>query len=316
LRHIAGRLVQAVFVLWAAYTVTFVLLYLLPTDPVETMLGARGDSAALPEEEMAALRAAYGLDKPWPLQYVTRLWAALHGDFGHSMSTGAPASQEVLTALPNTLALAGTALGLAITAGFSIALLATYTNLRWLRGVLLSLPPLGVAIPTFWFGLVLIQVFSFRLGLLPAFGQGGWQAIVLPAVTLALPVSAGMAQVLAQSLRTTWTAPFLDVVRAKGAGRRRLLLGHALRNSVSPALAIAGMTVGGVLAGSVVTETIFSRAGIGRLTQQAVTVQDIPVVQAVVVFAAVVFVLVNLAVDLLQMVVDPRLARTGEAVAR
>jgi peptide/nickel transport system permease protein len=173
-----------------------------------------------------------------------------------------------------------------------------------------------VSAPTFWLGLVLIQVFSFKLGWFPAFGDDGWRSVVLPAITLAVPVSAGIAQVLSQSLREGWSSPFIAVARAKGASRRRLLFGHALRNSISPALAVIGMSVGGVLAGSVVTETIFSRNGIGRLTQQAVTVQDIPVVQAVVVFAAVVFVGANLVVDLLQMAIDPRVAAGANRKAR
>ncbi|MDR0627601.1 MAG: ABC transporter permease [Bifidobacteriaceae bacterium] len=311
LRYALRRLGQAAIVLWTAYTVTFVLLFLLPTDPVETMLGARGDSAALPPEQMAQLRAAYGFDKPALVQYVTRGWAALHGDFGNSMATGAPADGEVLTALPYTLTLASAALSLAILLGFSLALGITYTRSRLLKGLLSALPPLSVSAPTFWLGLVLIQLFSFKLGWLPAFGDDGWQSVVLPAVTLAIPVSAGTAQVLAQSLHDQWSSPFIDVARAKGASRGRLLFKHALRNSVSPALAVIGMSVGGVLAGSVVTETIFSRNGIGRLTQQAVTLQDIPVVQAVVVFAAVVFVGANLLVDLLQMALDPRV-RTAQ----
>jgi peptide/nickel transport system permease protein len=305
-RYVLRRLAQAVFVLWAAFTVTFVLLYMIPTDPVETMLGANGEGGALEEEQMAELRAYYGFDKPVWVQYGLRLVAALRGDFGNSMGSGQPVRSEIAAALPSTLVLASSALVLAVALGVGMAVLATYVRSGWLRSALLSLPPLGVAIPTFWLGLMLVQFFSFRWHLLPAFGGDGWQSVVLPAITLAIPVSAGLAQVLAQSLGATWTAPFVQTAEAKGARRGRVLGRHVLRNSLGPALAVLGMTVGGVLAGSVVTETVFSRPGIGKLTQVAVTEQDIPVVQGVVLFAALAFVVVNLVVDLVQLKIDPR----------
>jgi len=314
-RYVARRLVQAVAVLWAAFTVTFVLLYVLPTDPIVTMLGSRGDSSGLDEAEMTALRQQFGLDRPLVAQYFYRLWAGLHGDFGISMQNHQPVSHEIATALPYTLQLAAAALLLALVLGPAIAVAATYSTRGWLRSLLFALPPLGVAIPTFWLGLMLVQLFSFRLRLLPAFGTDGWQAIVLPAVTLAIPVSAGLAQVLSQSLLASWRAGHVATARAKGARRGRILWRHVFRHSLGPALAVLGMTVGNVLAGSVVTETIFSRPGIGKLTQEAVTEQNIPVVQGVAVFAALVFVVVNLAVDVLHVAVNPQIGRQAVVTA-
>ena len=311
IRFLFRRAAQGAFVLWAAFTASFVLLFLLPSDPVLTMLGADGQGANVDPVEVAALRTEYGFDQPVWLQYLSRLGAALRGDFGHSMSTGAPVTTEIAAALPATGLLALIAVCLAVVIAAGIAIAATSTSHGWLRRFLLSLPPLGVAIPTFWLALVLLQIFSFRLGLLPAFGAEGWTSLVLPAITLALPVSASMAQVFASSLDATWGSPFVQTARAKGARRPRLLTRHVLRNALSPALTVAGVTLGAVLAGSVVTESVYGRPGLGRLAEQAVAAQDIPVVQGIVVLAAAIFVIANLGVDVLQARIDPRLLSGG-----
>ena len=315
IRYVVRRLAQGIFVLWAAFTASFVLLYLLPADPVVTMLGADGQGANVDPAQLEQVRRQYGFDQPVLVQYAHRLVAALHGDFGSSMTTGIPVRTELAQALPSTAALAGVAVTLSVVLAATIAIAATSTRTGWLRRLLTSLPSLGVAVPTFWVALVLIQVVSFRWGLLPAFGGDGWRSLVLPAVTLAIPTSASMAQVLASSLDATWDSPFVQTATAKGARRPRILTRHVLRNAVTPALTMAAMVVGGVLAGSVVTETVFARPGLGRLTQQAVAAQDIPLVQGVVVLAAVVFVLVNLIVDAAQLGLDPRVAATVRGTA-
>jgi peptide/nickel transport system permease protein len=180
----------------------------------------------------------------------------------------------------------------------------------------LSLPPLGVSLPTFWVGLMLVQLLSFRAQLFPAFGNDGVRSLVLPAVTLAVPTSALLAQVLAKSLATTLDEPYIETAKAKGATPARIHFRHALRNAALPALTVAGLLVGNLVAGSVVVESVFARNGVGRVTVNAVTVQDIPVVQGVVVFGALVFVLVNLAVDLIYPLLDPRIVRAGPARQR
>ncbi|WP_181400098.1 ABC transporter permease [Actinokineospora spheciospongiae] len=313
------RLAQAVVVLWAAFTLSFVVLYLLPGDAVLTKLGSAEGGVTASDAEVAAARAAHGLDDPLPMQYGKRLLAALRGDFGTSVSTGDDATHLVLSALPPTLAVTGLALVLAVLFGGGVAVLGTYTRQRWLGQLLLSLPPLGISLPSFWVGLVLIQVFSFQLRLVPALGSTGFASLVLPAVTLALPTGAIIGQVLAKSLRTQLAEPYVEVVLAKGASRGRVHFGHALRGAALPALTLVGVVAGNLLAGSVVTETVFARDGVGRVTAAAVTAQDIPVVQAVIVLAAFFFVAVNLAVDLLYPLLDPRLAapaaRTGKVTA-
>ncbi|GAA0926979.1 ABC transporter permease [Virgisporangium aurantiacum] len=309
LRYVLRRLGQAAAVLVATYTVSFLVLDLLPGDPVSAMAAGGLDQGAIDQAQLDAMRHEYGFDQPVLVQYLEYLGRAATGDFGNSVATGRPVTTMLADALPQTLALTAAALLLAVTLGAGIAILATYTRRRFLRHLLFSLPPLGVSLPTFWIGLMLVQVFSFRLRLFPAFGNDGVAGLVLPAVTLAIPTSALLAQVLAKSLLSTLDEPYVDTARAKGAGPARIHFRHALRNAALPALTVAGLLVGNLVAGSVVVESVFARNGLGRVTVSAVTVQDIPVVQGVVVFGALVFVVVNLAVDLIYPLLDPRIVR-------
>lgn len=311
--YLVRRVALAIGVLWAAFTVSFVVLYLLPGDPVATMASGGLDGEPLTPEALDALRARYGLDKPLIVQYGTRLWDALHGNFGTSIQTGQDVGAAIREALPPTIQISVAGLAFAVVFGGAVAMVATYTSARWLRQLLMALPSLAVSLPVFWVGLMLVQVFSFRLGLLPSVGAKGLQSLVLPAITLGLPTGALVAQVLAKSLSIALDEPYVVTARAKGAGRVAIHLRHALRNAALPALTVLGYVVGNLLAGSVVVETVFTRPGLGRLTVSAVSVQDIPLVQGIVVFAAAVFVTVNLLVDLIYPVLDPRIA-TGAAV--
>jgi peptide/nickel transport system permease protein len=266
----------------------------------------------LTPEQLDALRARYGLDQPLIVQYGHRLWGALHGDFGASIQNGQDVRGAIMEALPPTIQISLAGLAFAIVFGGTVALVATYTRAHWLRQVLMGLPSLAVSMPVFWVGLMLVQVFSFGLGLLPSVGANGPQALILPAITLGLPTGALVAQVLAKSLSQALDEPYVATARAKGVGRVDIHLRHALRNAALPALTVLGYVVGNLLAGAVVVETVFTRPGLGRLTVSAVGVQDIPLVQGIVVFAAAVFVVVNLLVDLVYPLLDPRIA-TGAA---
>lgn len=303
LRRVAG----AAAVLLAAFTVSFVVLYLLPSDPVSIMLDGSAGGTYVDPAQAEALRARYGFDQGPVQQYLTLLGRTLTGDLGTSVASGADVTTLVAQALPQTAALAGLALVLAVVLGAGLATFATWTRSARVRGFLLALPPLGVAVPTFWVGLVLLQVFSFRVPLFPAVGNQGVASLVLPAVTLAVPLSATVAQVLAQGMREAWRAPYVETALAKGASRTRVQLRHVTRNAVLPTLTLLGVLVGNLLAGAVVVETVFSRQGFGRLAQAAVTTQDIPVVLGLVVVAALVFVVVNLLVDLAYPLLDPRI---------
>ena len=189
----------------------------------------------------------------------------------------------------------------------ALAFLSNQVGFGWLRSALQTLPSLFVSVPVFWLGIMLIQVFSFRLGWIPVINPGRWEGMVLPTLTLAVPISAPLAQILIRNIDAVLAQPFVAVARAKGASRRGVLWRHVARNAVLPTLTIAGILFGELLAGAVVTEAVFGINGLGSLTQQAVGNQDTAVLQAIVVISATSFVLINLIVDLLYPVLDPRL---------
>ncbi|MDA3644131.1 ABC transporter permease [Saccharopolyspora indica] len=306
LRYFAHRLLQAIVVLWATFTVSFLILYALPGDAVSIVVGPDAGSGITPEQ-LAQLRHEYGFDRPLIVQYATRLGQLFTGDLGVSISSGQPVAAMIADALPATVQIAGVGLLFAIVLGGGIALAATYFQWHPVRQLLLALPPIGVAVPSFWLGMLLLQLFSFRLKLFPAVGNEGFASVVLPAITLGVPTGALIAQVLARSLNVTLREPYIDTARAKGSSPLRIHFRHALRNSLLPALTMGSIVVGNLLAGSVVTETVFSRTGIGRLMSTAVTNRDVPVVAGLVVFSAAVFVITNLVIDLIYPLVDPRI---------
>lgn len=311
LRYILSRVGQAILVLWAAYTVAFLVLYGLPGDPA-ALIASGGDptnSAATPEQ-IAALRAQYGFDRPLFVQYLDHLLALVRGDLGMSPRTG-PVAVSISAAIPATAQIAGLGRLLALITGGGLALLATYTKIGWIRQLLLSLPPLGVSVPSFWVGLLLLQVFSFRLGWFPAFGNEGLRSLVLPAVTLAVLGGAVIGQVFSRSLRSESRQPYVQTAEAKGAGRVRVHLRHTARNAALPSLTITGLLVGQFLGGAVVTETVFSRTGLGQLTATAVGQQDIPLALGIVVLGAAVVVVCSLLVDLVYPLLDPRIVQVS-----
>lgn len=285
----------------------------MPSDPAQIIAsgGLQGEAGSeASEQQLAALRAQMGLDQPIIVQYVTRLIDTATGNWGVSYQTGLPVTDMLAVNLPPTFAIAVQGLLIAVIVGMLLGFFATYTRYGPLRQLLYSLPSVGASIPIFWSALLLIQVFSFSLRLLPAFGNDGWSSTILPAIALAIPVSAVIAQVFGKSLRTMMAEPFLDTARAKGASRMRAMALHAVRNALLPVLTMVGMLLGALLSGAVVIETVFGRQGFGRMTVEAVNAQDIPVVMGVVVFSAIVFVVATLAVDLLYPLLDPRIRQT------
>jgi peptide/nickel transport system permease protein len=313
--YVVRRLLQGVFVLWAAYTLSFFILYLLPGNAAAIAAAGSGDPGSVDPALVAKLRHEYGLDRPLAVQYVAALGNALRLNFGNSVQNGAPATQLVAQALPQTVTLALSALPLALVFGVGIAVLSNLARWRWLRQALSALPLFGASVPGFWIGLLLLEAFSFNLHWFPSLGVNTPIGLVLPAITLAIPTGAYVAQLLSRSLRLTLAKPFIEQVRAKGASEKRVHLGHALRNALIPSLTLAGVLAGQLLAGTVVTETVFSRVGVGRLAVTAVGARDIPVVQVIVVFAALVFVLVSIIVDLLYPLIDRRIVVGRSALA-
>lgn len=304
-RYLASRIGQALLVLWAAFTASFVLLQLLPGDAV--LIKFLSPDMGLSPQQLADIRVAYGADTPLWQQYGHTLLSFLQGDFGYSLQAGVPVAHSVAVNLPPTLLLALLGFGTALLLAVALAFLSNLAAFGWLRSALQALPALFISVPVFWLGIMLIQVFSFRLGWVPVINPGQWEGLVLPTLTLAVPISAPLAQILMRNIDAALAQPFVAVARAKGASRAGVLWRHVARNAVLPTLTIAGILFGELLAGAVVTEAVFGLNGLGSLTRAAVDNQDTAVLQAVVVISAACFVFINLAVDLLYPLVDPRL---------
>ncbi|BES86896.1 ABC transporter permease [Pectobacterium araliae] len=310
-RYLALRIGQALLVLWAAFTLSFILLQAMPGDAI--LIKFQNPDLGLSAEQIAQLRLSYGTDTPVFTQYLHAIAQILRGDLGLSIQAGVPVTELIAANLPPTLLLAVLGFIAAGLLAFTLAFLSTLTPFQWLRTALQSLPSLFISVPTFWLGIVLIQIFSFRLGLIPVINPGEWEGLILPVLTLALPISAPLAQVLMRSIDQVQTQPFVAVARAKGASRSGVLWRHIARNAMLPTLTIAGLLLGELIAGALITETVFGRNGLGQLTQEAVNYQDSSVLQAIVLISAAAFVVVNLAVDLLYPLLDPRLKITPGA---
>lgn len=311
-RYVIGRIAQAALVVWAAFTVSFLLLQALPGDAI--MIKFLNPELGLGPEEVEILRQAYGVDQPLLVQYAQALGNFLRGDLGYSVQAGVPVSQALLANLPATARLASLGFAFAALLAVFLAFLSTLAPFAWLRAAIQAVPALFISIPVFWLGIMLIQIFSFRLKWISVINPGEIEGLILPVLTLAVPISAPLAQILMRNIDEVLTQPFVAVARAKGASPAGVLWRHVAKNALLPTLTMAGVLFGELLAGAVITETVFGLNGIGGLTEHSVRFQDSSVIQAVVVFSAICFVAVNLAVDLLYPVFDPRL-RKQKAVA-
>ncbi|WKD60582.1 Glutathione transport system permease protein GsiC [Corynebacterium ciconiae DSM 44920] len=302
---VLSRILQAFIVILLVFIAAFVLLTALPGDAVEARYAS--PELGLSPEQVEDIRRSYGADKPIVVQFFVLLGGYLTGNFGTSVAQGTAVSTLLAEALPHTLALAITGFALGVVLAVTVATAATFGPFRWLRALAGALPPLFVSTPTFFVGIVLIQLFSFRLTLIPVIGGSPAQELVLPVITLSIPVAAPLAQVLIRSIDEVEASPFVTVLRARGATETWVLWRGVMRNAVLPTLTIAGMICGELIGGSVVTEAVFGRAGIGALTVSAVSNRDTPVLMAIVVLAAALFVVINLFVDLCYPLLDPRL---------
>lgn len=312
MRHyLLHRVGLGLLVLWAAFTLSFVLLQVLPGDAI--LIKFQNPDLGLSPQQIAEMREAYGADNPLWQQYLHTLVAMLHGDFGYSVQAGVPVSDQLTSNLPGTLRLALCGFLLAMGLAFVLAALSRFPALRSLRNLLQSLPALFISVPTFWLGIALIQLFSFQLRWIPVINPSPWQGLILPIITVAIPISAPLAQILLRSIDDVATRPFVAVARAKGASESYVLWRHVLRNAMLPVLTVAGLLLGELIAGALITETVFGLGGLGQLTQQAVNNQDVAVLQAVVMISALGFVVINLLVDLLMPLLDPRLQTVGGA---
>jgi peptide/nickel transport system permease protein len=303
LRAVARRVAAAVAVLLGAATVAFAALRLIPGDPVTTMLGPF--SSATPEVR-ARIRAQYGLGDPVWQQYLRYLGHLLRGDLGESYQVQRPVGSLITGQLGPTVQLALSALALALLLAL-LSAVATAGRRPALRGAASLLELLTVSSPSYWTGILLLTLFSFHWQLFPVAGAQNGTALVLPALTLALPMTGVLAQVLREGLETALHQPFAVTARSRGLSGTGVRLRHALRHAALPLVTLTGWLAGSLLGGAVLVETVFGRPGIGALILQATTNKDMPLVIGLVLLSAAVFVVLSTLVDLLYLVIDPRL---------
>jgi ABC-type dipeptide/oligopeptide/nickel transport system permease component len=300
-RHILHRLVLTLPAIWLVLTLVFLLIHIVPGDPVEQMLG----EGAAPGQ-ISQLRHSLGLDQPLYVQYGRYLKDIVRGDLGQSFKFQAPVRSVIFERYPATLQLAFLALlvcaAIAIPAGVIAAHRRGSTADRSIGVFTL----LGLAVPNFALGPLLITLFSIKLGWLPVSGRGGVLNYILPAATLGAALAAILTRMVRSSMLEELSSDYVRTARAKGLSTRVVLLRHALRNALIPIITILGLQFGTLLAGTIVTETIFSWPGIGRLTVMAISSRDYPLLQGCILVIALSYVLVNLLTDVFYAVIDPR----------
>jgi peptide/nickel transport system permease protein len=301
--YVRGRLIAAVPVVLGVSLAVFLMLHLVPGDPISVMFA----DSSLPPEQMAMLRQQLGLDDPLPVQYGRFLLKAVQGDLGRSIRTNRPVLPEILNQLPSTIQLTVAAMGVAVVVGMFLGCLAALGRNTWIDAASMVISLLGVSMPSFWLGLMLIFLFSVGLGWLPATGEGGLERLIMPALALGLFAAAIIARLTRSSMLEVLGQEYIRTARAKGLHERVVVVRHALQNALIPVVTMVGLQAGILLSGSVVIETVFSRQGLGRLIVNGILAKDFPLVQGAVLFTALMYVLVNLIVDLAYAWVDPRI---------
>ena len=288
--------------LFGVATLVFSLIHLVPGDPVQAMLGESASPA-----DVAVLRARLGLDRPLVAQYLAFLGGVATGNLGTSLRTNQPVAVAIGERIPATFELALTAIVVAMLIALPLGIVAAVRAGTALDHAAITAAMFGISNPTFWLGPLLAIVFAVWLGWLPVSGYGTAAHVVLPALTLGAPLSAVLARITRASLIEELREPYVLAARARGVSAARAVMNHAFRNSLIPIVTVLGLQLGSVLTGAVITETIFAWPGVGRLLVQAIAARDYPTVQGCILFIAVTYVAVNLLIDLLYGVLDPRI---------
>ena len=309
-RYVARRVGALAITLLFVSLLVFVVVRVLPGDPALIILGLEANA-----ESVARVRQALGLDQPVPVQYAQWVGRALRGDLGRSIQYDLPVGALILSRLTVTLPLTLLAAGFMIAAAIPLGVFAATRHRRWGDYLTMTLSQLGVAVPGFWAGLLLILLFSVRLGWVQSGGFDGWgegiarglRSLLLPAIALGLFQFAVLARTTRSAVLEVLREEYVKTARAKGVAERRVLFRHALRNALIPVVTVAGVQLGQLLAGSIILESVFYLPGLGRLTLAAISARDLPVVQGVVLFVASMIVTVNAAVDILYGILDPRI---------
>lgn len=303
-RRVLGRIAGVIGVLWGAATLTFIAQQLMPTDAAQSILGGAGSKPT--PEQLAAVRAQYGLDRPVLIQYLDYIGGLLRGDLGVSYSRKQPVAEMIGQQLGPTVTLTLTALVVSWLIAVAVTLLTAHRG-RTLAAIGSGLETFLAALPQYWLGIVLLVLFAFHLHWLPVVGDGGLASLILPALTLALPLAGFLGQVTRDEFSSALEQPFAVSARARGMGDWGVRWRHALRHAVLPGLTLSGWALGSLFSTAVIVETVFVRPGLGRVLVDAVTAHDMPVVVGVTLFVAAVYVLANLLVNTAFGRIDPRL---------
>ena len=302
-RYAARRVLILIPLAWGVITITFLILHLTPGDPITEMIE---EIQPGPEVEQM-LREQFGLDKPLHIQYFRYVTGVFRGDFGRSLFTRTPVRDEILLRFPNTLQLALAGMGVAVAIGLVFGISAAIVRIPGVSFLIMVGALVGIAMPHFWLGLMLILFLGVQLGWFPVVAGSGIHGLVLPAVTLGLSSGALLARLVRSTMLEVIRQDYIRTARAKGLTERVVIIRHALRNALIPILTVAGIQFGSLLGGTVIIESVFARAGIGRLAIIAIQQRDIPLVLGVVIFFAITYVLMNLLVDLSYAFLDPRI---------
>jgi ABC-type dipeptide/oligopeptide/nickel transport system permease component len=302
---ILRRVGELIPTLFGVLVITFGVLYLMPGDPVEGLVSSF-EAGGTPEQ-VAALRAKYGLDKPLQDQFVRYIGGLLVGDMGESVSQHQPVGKLLMRAIPHTAELALWALVISILVGIPLGVLSAVKRNTWLDSVAILFAMIGVSVPDGFFALSAVVVFAVLLGWLPAFGAGGVAFLILPAAVLGIRAAAAIARLTRSSMLDVLSVQFITTARARGVGELVVITRHALRNALIPVMTLLGLEFGRLLAGAVVVETVFNRPGIGGLLVTAILNKDVPVIRGTVLLIALTYILVNLLVDLSYSILNPKI---------
>jgi len=300
--YVLTRLAYSLFVLWGAMTIIFIAVRIVPGDPASLMLGPGSTEA-----DVVALRQRLGLNASLPEQYGRFLSGAVRLDFGDSLWLNRPVGSEIASRVAATGRLAAVAIVLALVVSFPLGILAALRQRSPTDSAISVVSLIGQSVPSFWLGIMLILVFARQLRILPSAGSDTWRHLILPALTLALPLVGVLTRLVRSGLLDVLYEDYIRTARAKGLTPRSVLTRHALRNMLIPVITVVGLQVGNLLGGAVIVETIFGWPGIGRLLVDAIFHRDYPLVQATILFITAGFVVVNLLVDLSYGYLDPRI---------
>jgi ABC-type dipeptide/oligopeptide/nickel transport system permease component len=306
-RYLAARLISFVPVVMGVSILVFLMLHMVPGDPVAVLAG----DAPLPAAELERLREQFGFNDPLYVQYGRFVARALSGDLGRSLRTKRPVMEEIAEQFPQTIELAIAAMAFAVVLGVMLGVVAATHQATWIDALCSVVALLSVSMPSFWLGLMLIFIFALGLGWFPATGQGGVERLVLPAITLGWFAAAIIARLIRSSMLEVLRQEYVMTARAKGLRESLVVYRHALRNALIPTVTIVALQFGALLGGAVVVETVFARQGLGRLIVGGILQKDFPIVQGAVLVTALVYVLANFLVDIVYAALDPRIRMGG-----